>query len=112
MATKKTAKEIKSPLKAWPGKFVLPLEDDFNGSHWQVWKDSFNKPSRKAYAYIHLYGYAGLELIDAAGEWDFEIPLSDVQAWENNPEDERIKFMAWIGRAVMSYMDSIMDPKG
>ena len=103
---------IKSPLKSWPGKIELPDPDDFNGLHWKTWKAAVNKPKRKAYALTHLYCYAVLELIKDAGTWDFEIPIEDVQAWENEPEDERIKFVAWLGRSLLGYMDSIMDPKG
>jgi hypothetical protein len=102
---------ITSPLKAWPGKIELPNPDDFNGVNWQSWKASVNRPKRKSYALTHLYCYAGLELISAAGEWDIDVPLADVQAWEDAPEDERIKLVAWLGRSVMDYMDSIMDPK-
>ncbi len=109
---------IKSPLKSWPGKIELPDPDDFSGIHWQSWKAGINKPSRKSSAMVHVYCYAGLELIEAAGVWDVSdsdgeaLPLADVQAWEKAPEDERIKLVAWLGRSVMGYMDGIMDPKG
>ena len=112
MATKKTTHDIKSPLKAWPGSISLPLPDEFSGVHWKTWKDAINRAKRKSYAITHLYCYAGLELIQAHGEWDISIPLADVQAWEDAPEDERIKLVAWLGRSVMGYMDDIMDPKG
>ena len=102
---------IKSPLKAWPGGIELPKTDDFNGVHWQTWKASVNMPRRKTYALTHLYCYAGLELIQVTGGWNFEIPLADVQAWETEPEVERIKLVAWLGRAFMRYMDDVMDPK-
>jgi hypothetical protein len=103
---------IKSPLKAWPGDIKLPEPNDFSGSDWRVWKEGVNRPSRKAYALTHLYCYVGLELIKAAGEWHIKvISLEEVQTWENNPNDERIKLVAWLGRTVMGYMDDIMDPK-
>jgi len=103
---------IKSPLKAWPGKIELPDPNDFSGVHWQTWRKEFSKPSRKAMALVHVYCYSGLELIRTAGEWELEIPIEDVQAWEKAPEDERIKLVAWIGRTVQGYMDEILDPKG
>ena len=102
---------IKSPLKAWPGGIELPQPDDFSGVHWQAWKAGVNKPKRKAYALTHLYCYAGLELISAAGGWNFELPIEEVQAWETKPDDERIKLVAWLGKNMMGYMDNIMDPK-
>ena len=102
---------VKSPLKAWPGGIELPNPNDYSGVHWQTWKESINRPTRKAYALTHLYCYAGLELIQTTGGWNFKIPLAEVQAWETNPADERIKLVAWLGRAIMRYMDDIMDPK-
>ena len=113
MAKKSETLVIKSPLKAWPGGIELPLPDEFNGVHWKLWKGAVNKPGRKAYALTHLYCYAGLELIKAAGAWNFDAPpLDEVQSWEKQPEDERIKLVAWVGRSLMGYMDDIMDPKG
>ena len=103
--------EIASPLKAWPGNFKLPNPDSFNGVHWQAWKESVNKAKRGSYALTHLYCYSGLELIKAAGEWEFEIPIVEVQGWEDDPAAERMRFVAWLGRSVMNYMDDIMDPK-
>ncbi len=133
---------VKSPLKVWAGSIGLPKPDDFSGVHWRVWKKGVNKKNRKAYALTHLYCYAGLELIKAAGVWDITLPvengpikddgpeneadqetdsesperavlpLEEVQAWEKKPDDERIKLVAWLGRTVMDYMDDIMDPKG
>ncbi len=132
---------VKSPLKAWTGSIGLPKPDDFSGSHWRVWKKAVNRPKRKAYALTHLYCYAGLELITVAGEWNITLPvesgpiqeddpgtetdqepeieeeeqvilsLEEVQAWENAPEDERVKLVAWLGKTMMGYMDDIMDPK-
>ena len=128
---------VKSPLKAWTGSIKLPKPDNFDGTHWRVWKKAVNQPDRKAYALTHLYCYAGLELIKAAGEWNITVaaengqiqeddpeneadieyeeraslPLEEVRTWENKPEDERIKLVAWLGRTVMGYMDDIMDPK-
>jgi hypothetical protein len=102
---------VKSPLKAWPGNIHLPEPDDFNGTHWRIWKDAVNKPKRKAYALTHLYCYAGLELIKATGKWQIEPPIEVVRAWEDVPDDERIKLVAWLGRTMMNYMDNIMDPK-
>jgi hypothetical protein len=102
---------IKSPLKAWPGKIELPDPNDFSGVHWQTWKASVNKAKRKRYALTHLYCYAGLELIQVAGEWALETPIEEVQAWETEPEEERVKLVAWLGRTVMGYIDGIMDPK-
>lgn len=113
MAEKSDNLVIESPLKAWPGGIELPKADDFNGVHWQVWKGAVNKSGRKAYALTHLYCYAGLELIKAAGSWNIDdLPLEEVQAWEKKPEDERIKLVAWLGRTFQTYMDSILDPKG
>lgn len=102
---------IASPLKAWPGSISLPEPDDFNGIHWRAWKNAINKPNRQNYALTHLYCYAGLELIKAVGEWKFEVALEDAMTWELEPEKERVKLVAWIGREMMSYMDGIMDPK-
>ena len=102
---------IESPLKAWPGTIELPKPDEFNGIHWRAWKASVNMPKRKAYALTHLYCYSGLELIRAAGKWDIDLSLDEVLAWEDSPEDERIKLVAWLGRTTMNYMDGIMDPK-
>ena len=102
---------VKSPLKAWSGSIGLPKPDDFDGVHWRVWKDGVNKSGRQAYAVTHLYCYAGLELIKAAGEWELLPSLDEVQAWENAPEDERIKLVAWVGKTMMDYMDGIVSPK-
>jgi hypothetical protein len=102
---------IKSPLKAWAGSIELPKPNDFSGVHWRVWKEAVNRPKRKPYALTHLYCYAGLELIKAGGAWKLKVSLEDVQAWEDAPEDERIKLVAWLGRTIMGYMDDIMDPK-
>ena len=102
---------FKSPLKAWPGGFELVKPDEFSGTHWQTWKASVNVARRKSYALTHLYAYAGLELIAVGGKWDFAISLAEVQAWEDDPDAERIKLIAWIGRTLMGYMDGIMDPK-
>ena len=103
--------EIKSPLTAWSGSIKLPEPDEFSGLNWQTWRDSVNRPKRKDYALTHLYCYSGLELIQAAGEWELEIPLSEVQKWETDPENERIKLVAWLGRTMMQYIDGIVDPK-
>jgi hypothetical protein len=104
---------IESPLKAWPGEVELPRPDDFNGVHWQIWKGAVNKAGRKPYALTHLYCYAGLELIEAAGAWNIDAPaLDEIKAWEQDPDAERIKLVAWLGRSIMGYMDDIMDPKG
>jgi len=101
----------KSPLISWTGSIGLPEPDEFNGNHWQTWKKAVNRPKRQAYALTHLYCYAGLELIKAAGKWEMSLPIEEVQAWEAEPEDERIKLVAWLGRTLMTYMDNIMDPK-
>jgi len=111
MPEKPDSLKIKSPLKAWPGGIELPLPDEFSGVHWQAWKASVNKPKRKSYALTHLYCYAGLELIQAAGVWDIELPIDEVQKWETDPGAERIKLVAWLGRTFMGYMDNIIDPK-
>lgn len=103
--------ELTSPLKAWPGTIKLPEPDDFSGTSWRVWKDSVNRPKRSQYALTHLYCYSGLELIEVSGEWDLKIPLAEVKAWEDDPDAERIKLVAWVGRSMMDYMDGIMDPK-
>lgn len=102
---------IKSPLNAWPGTVTLPHPDAFSGTHWQTWKDEVNRPLRKHYARTHLYAYAGLELIAAHGQWDMEIPLAEVRSWEKDPDAERVKLVAWLGRSLMFYMDDIIDPK-
>ena len=103
---------LESPLKAWPGKVELPQPDDFSGVHWATWKAAVNRPKRKPYALTHLYCYAGLELVKAHGGWQMEIPIEEAQAWESDPEAERIKLVAWLGRSFMAYMDEIIDPKG
>ena len=103
--------EIPSPLKAWPGKVELPHPDEFSGVHWQTWKESVNRPKRKSYALTHLYCYAGLELIQAGGAWELDIPVAEIQAWEDDPEAERVRLVSWLGRTIMNYMDDIMDPK-
>jgi hypothetical protein len=103
--------EFVSPLKAWPGKVELPDPDDFSGAHWATWKTAVNKPKRKTYALSHLYAYAGLEFIRAHGNWQMEMALEQAQAWEDDPEAERIKLVAWLGRNLMAYMDGIIDPK-
>lgn len=103
--------EIKSPLKAWPGTIILPSPDEFSGVHWRVWKKAVNDPKRKAYALTHLYCYAGLEVVKAIGNWDFELSIDEVMGWEKSPEKERVKLVAWVGRELQYYMDRIMDPK-
>jgi hypothetical protein len=103
--------ELISPLKAWPGDVQLPDANDFSGTNWQVWKKAVNRPKRSQYALTHLYCYAGLELIEAAGEWKINIPIAEIKAWEDDPDAERIKLVAWLGRSMMTYMDDIMDPK-
>lgn len=103
---------LTSPLEAWPGEIHLPHPDEFNRTMWQTWKDGINKPLRKSYAMLHLYGYTGLELIQKHGEWQMDIPLEEVRAWETDPDAERVKLMAWLGRSMIHYMDGITDPKG
>jgi hypothetical protein len=104
---------VKSPLKAWPGGIELPKPDDFSGVHWQVYKRAYNKKKRAGYAQTHQQCYSGLELIKAVDGWHFDdITIDEVQAWESEPEDERIKLVAWIGKTIMLYIDSIIDPKG
>jgi hypothetical protein len=111
---------IKSPLKAWPGGIELPNPDDFNGVHWQVWKDAFNEKKRKGYAITHVNCYAGLELLASVDGWNIvaavgkgtkALPIEEVQAWETEPENERVKLVAWLGRTMLNYMDVIIDPK-
>lgn len=58
---------IESPLDVWPGSIGLPEPNTFTGSHWRVWKDGVNLPKREAYSTLHLYFYAGLEMIAAFG---------------------------------------------
>lgn len=100
-----------SPLKAWEGEFSLPDPDDFSGTHWKVWREAVNQPRRTPYADTHLYGYTGLELVKQFGEWKMTVPLAEVQSWENDPDNERTKLVAWIGREVRFYMNGIIDPK-
>lgn len=103
--------ELVSPLKAWPGTIQLPDPNEFSGVHWQTWKESVNKAKRGNYALTHLYCYSGCELIKLAGEWGLNIPLAEVQSWEDNPDAERVKLVAWLGRSIMVYIDDIVDPK-
>jgi hypothetical protein len=102
---------IQSPLKAWEGSLSLPDPDEFNRVHWDVWKAAVNKPKRKPYALIHLYSYAGLELVQRFGEWNLGVPLAEVRAWEDNPEAEKVKLVAWLGKELRQYIDDIIDPK-
>lgn len=126
--------EFTSPLKAWPGSFALPDPDDFSGVHWKAFKDGYNKPKRSTYADIHHYAYAGLELIAQFGQWNMAkvigeetvqvdekkaetrpitepLPIGTVQSWETDPDSERIKLIAWIGREIDRYTSRIIDPK-
>lgn len=103
--------EFISPLKAWPGRFTLPDPDNFSGTQWKVYKDSVNRPLRSSYADTHLFGYAALEMIARFGQWEVGIPIKEVQSWETNPDEERVKLIAWIGREFNRYMVRIIDPK-
>ena len=103
---------IESPLEAWPGSITLPHPDDFDGNAWRAWKGGINKPLRAGYANMHLWCYAGLELVEACGEWELSVPLGEVQRWETSPGDERTKLVAWLGRNLFEYMREITDPKG
>lgn len=105
------AKEFTSPLKAWEGSFTLPEPDDFSGAHWQLWSAAVNKPKRSSYADSHLFGYAGLEVVARYGEWKFAVGLEEVRSWEERPEAERVKLIAWIGKEISAYMRGIIDPK-
>lgn len=107
-----TGHVIESPLEAWPGEIHLPYPDEFNRVHWQIWIDGVEKPLRTHYSSFHRWAYTGLELIDACGGWQMEIPIDEVQAWEKEPEAEHTKLIAWIGREVGYYMESILNPKG
>ena len=111
MADELEPRVFESPLASWPGSFTLPHTDEFSGAHWQTHRKAVDKPLRASYSMIHLYAYAGLEVIKAYGEWNMETSLKEVQAWETDPEAERIKFIAWIGRTYKEYMLDIMDPK-
>lgn len=112
MADEQRQHVITSPLNAWPGEIHLPHPDDFNRECWDVYKNGMNMAKRKSYALIHKYGYTGLEMVEAHGEWQMEIPLAEVRAWENAPREERTKLLAWISREIIRYMDEITDPKG
>lgn len=127
--------EFKSPLKTWPGSFTLPDPDDFSGVHWKAYKDSVNKAIRAEYivAETHRYGYSCLEFIADHGSWNITVitgyeteeidgrktekpivavlPLPVVRSWETNPDEERTKLIAWIGREFNRYMMRIVDPK-
>lgn len=103
---------ITSPLAAWPGEVHLPHPDEFNRDCWDTYKSGMNMAKRQPYAMLHKYAYTALELLKAHGEWKMEIPLAEVQAWEDAPGDERTKFIAWVAREFIAYMDEITDPKG
>lgn len=102
---------IESPLKAWPGSITLPEPNEFSGTQWQAWKDAVNKPLRASYSRTHLYCYTGLDLLAQHGGWEMEIPLAEVRAWETDPDAERVKLVAWLGRTFHDYMEDIIDPK-
>jgi hypothetical protein len=102
---------VKSPLKSWEGEFSLPDPDEFNRSQWEVYKAAVNKPKRKSYAYIHLYSYAGLELIQGFGQWNLSVPLAEVMSWEDSPEAEKTKLVAWLAKEMRQYIESVIDPK-
>jgi hypothetical protein len=109
---------IKSTLKAWKGEISLPNPDEFNRIMWDTWKAAVNKPKRQPYSLVHLYGYAGLEVVQRFGDWNMNITgknprpltLAEVMAWEDEPEIERTKLIAWLARELRLYMDEITDP--
>jgi hypothetical protein len=39
------------------------------------------------------------------------LTLAEVMAWEDEPEIERTKLIAWLARELRLYMDEITDPK-
>lgn len=110
---------IKSTLKAWEGEISLPDPDEFNRVMWDTWKAAVNKPKRQSYALVHLYCYAGLEVVQRFGDWNMNITgsaprplaLAEVLAWEDSPESEKTKLIAWVSRELRQYMDDITDPK-
>ena len=102
---------IKSPLKAWEGELTLPSPDDFNRTHWDTWKAAVNKPKRQPYALIHLYAYSGLELVARFGGWNMGLPLAEVRGWEDDPDAEKTKLIAWLGMELRQYIESVIDPK-
>lgn len=111
-AEERKPRVYESPLAVWPGSITLPHPDEYSRLHWDTWRNGIEKPLRQSYSFMHMYAYSGLEFLKAYDGWGLEIPLEDVQAWERNPEDERVKLIAWLGRTLQDYMREIIDPKG
>jgi len=103
--------KVKSPLAAWEGELLLPDPDEFNRIMWDAWKAAANKPKRKPYALMHLYAYAGLDFLAQFGEWNMGTELPVVRSWEDNPEAERTKLIAWLGMELERYIRAVIDPK-
>lgn len=102
--------KFESKLAKWPGFFTLPDYDDFDGEMWETWnKIQVDTPNTQI---NRFYCYAGLKLIEAIGEWHFDIPLTEIAGWQNDKKAERIRFVSWIGKQVNNYHLAIVDPKG
>lgn len=99
-----------SPLSKWEGSFELPAFDDVDGTHWNIWRKALEKAPESTLN--RRFCFAGLTLIEKAGEWNMKIPMSEVVAWEKSPQDERVRLVSWIGRSLAHYIDELIDPKG
>ena len=103
---------ITSELEVWPGAFVLPNPNAFSGEQWRVWTEIYNDGKRAEYVYSQRLAYAGLEFVKREGEWNMEIPLDEVQSWEDDPAAERIRLVNWLGKQFALYIGDLVDPKG
>jgi hypothetical protein len=99
-----------SPLDRWPGKFLLPPLDDFNGEHWAVWRTAVSEAPGDNIN--RLYCYAGLRLIDSLGSWQINTPIADIIKWQDDPKAERMRLVGWLGRSMNGYINELIDPKG
>lgn len=108
---KETWEICESPLKSWPGRFLLPPLDEINGEDWDLWRKCVDKAPGDT-GLNRLYCYAGLAFIKERGKWELEIPLAEVQGWQTNKKAERLRLVGWIGVRVQTYIEEIVNPKG
>ena len=102
--------EFESPLKKWPGSFLLPDYDDFSGEMWDIYRQAMEATGDDTLN--RKFCYAGLSLIDKVGEWCLEIELAEMQKWAKDKKAERTRLVSWVGKSVGDYIDELIDPKG
>lgn len=100
------------PLAKWPGYVTLPPLENFSGVMWNDYRKAVDDAvDRDNPLGNRQFFYAGLDLIEKHGSWHMDVPLVEVKAWRNKPEEERMLLVNWLGKNVLAYITDLIDPK-